>query len=364
MPLGADVGSTSREESIAHPFAVEPAVAPYFQSSGWGQRLVAALLLLPGVPFILALAALVRLTSRGPAIYRQQRVGRRGRTFWMYKLRTMRHNAETDTGPVWALESDPRVTPLGRVLRAMHADELPQLVNVLRGEMALVGPRPERPEFVQVLSREIPHYVHRLAVLPGVTGLAQVNFGPDADLDCVRRKLILDLEYIRTADAVLDLRIIVRTLLRLFAIRGVLANRLLGLDRVREVREALARMKESQGELRDAASADSATHTEGERPLAPRAVAAGSDGNGFAGSHLDPLGDQATDSSRTQSEAAGSVLSRRPATLVAAGSPHANGTPVDIHPDGGPDGSPSSNGSGSSRRGRGMEEPAPLRRAR
>ena len=129
---------------------------------------------------------LVRLTSRGPGIYKQARVGKDGRKFMMYKIRTMRQDAEAASGPMWTQAHDPRVTFLGRVLRKLHLDELPQLFNVLKGEMSLVGPRPERPEFVRVLAEAIPGYRNRLAVRPGVTGLAQVNLPPDTDIASVR----------------------------------------------------------------------------------------------------------------------------------------------------------------------------------
>jgi lipopolysaccharide/colanic/teichoic acid biosynthesis glycosyltransferase len=195
-------------------------------------RLVALLLLLSTAPLIALLMAAVRLTSKGPALYQQRRVGQGGRVFTMWKLRTMRSDAEQGTGPVWApLGCDPRVTPLGYWLRRLHLDELPQLVNVLRGEMAIVGPRPERPEFVTILATQIPGYLDRLEVLPGITGLAQINLPPDTDLDSVRRKLVLDQQYIREASAQLELRIVLCTALRLVGLRGGRAVRLLGLQR-------------------------------------------------------------------------------------------------------------------------------------
>ena len=147
----------------------------YFRWKAWFDRLFAAVFLVPALPVIGALFLLVRLTSAGPGIYRQRRVGQHGRTFVMYKLRTMRCNAEAGTGAVWSSAGDPRATRLGRALRYLHLDELPQLVNVLRGEMSLVGPRPERPEFVHHLADRIPGYLDRLAVPPGLTGLAQLE---------------------------------------------------------------------------------------------------------------------------------------------------------------------------------------------
>src|SRR6266850_7573784 len=184
-------------------------------------RTVALLLLIPGLPLIGLLVVLVRLMSRGPGIYRQVRVGKGGRHFIMYKLRSMRVDAEVGTGPIWsAAGADLRVTPLGTWLRRSHLDELPQLFNVLKGEMALVGPRPERPEFVAVLAEQIPDYLDRLQVLPGITGLAQVNLPPDTDLDSVRRKLVLDREYVATAGILFDNRIVLCTLLRVLGLSG------------------------------------------------------------------------------------------------------------------------------------------------
>jgi lipopolysaccharide/colanic/teichoic acid biosynthesis glycosyltransferase len=199
-------------------------------------RLVALVLLLSTAPLIALLMVVVRLTSKGPALYRQRRVGRGGYVFTMWKLRTMRCDAELATGPVWAaLGHDPRVTPLGYWLRRLHLDELPQLVNVVRGEMALVGPRPERPEFVTILAAQIPGYLDRLDVLPGITGLAQINLPPDTDLTSVRRKLVLDQQYIREASALLELRIVLCTALRVFGLQGGRAVRMLGLQRTVEL---------------------------------------------------------------------------------------------------------------------------------
>jgi lipopolysaccharide/colanic/teichoic acid biosynthesis glycosyltransferase len=195
-------------------------------------KVLAALLLIPGLPLLGVLIVLVRLTSRGPGIYSQLRVGKGGRHFTMYKLRSMRIDAEAGTGPVWSCHgSDPRVTRIGYWLRKLHLDELPQLFNVLRGEMSLVGPRPERPEFVKVLADQIPCYLDRLGVLPGVTGLAQINLPPDSDLDSVKRKLMLDREYIQQARLSLDLRIIFCTALRVLGLRGGRAVWLMGLQR-------------------------------------------------------------------------------------------------------------------------------------
>jgi lipopolysaccharide/colanic/teichoic acid biosynthesis glycosyltransferase len=187
----------------------------YFFRKIFFDYLLAAILLLPGLMLMALLICLVRLTSRGPVIYSQSRVGWKGQVFNMHKIRSMSHNAEAHTGPAWTQTADPRVTWVGHFLRKLHLDELPQLFNVLRGEMSLVGPRPERPEFVEILARRIPDYTRRLAVRPGITGLSQLNLPPDGDLDDVRRKVVLDLEYIRAASWWLDLRLIVCTALRI-----------------------------------------------------------------------------------------------------------------------------------------------------
>jgi lipopolysaccharide/colanic/teichoic acid biosynthesis glycosyltransferase len=160
---------------------------------------------------MLVLFVLVRLTSRGPAFYSQIRLGLGGRPYRIYKFRSMVLDSEAATGARWSTPGDPRVTPLGRILRATHLDELPQLWNVLRGEMSLVGPRPERPEFVVQLERAIPYYRERLTVRPGVTGLAQVQLPPDVDLRSVRRKVAYDLYYTRHMSLWLDLRLIAST---------------------------------------------------------------------------------------------------------------------------------------------------------
>jgi lipopolysaccharide/colanic/teichoic acid biosynthesis glycosyltransferase len=203
----------------------------YFRWKGLLDRFAALVLIVPGLPLIGLLVLLIRLTSRGPGIYRQVRVGHHGKSYVMYKLRSMRLDAESGTGAVWAKNGDPRVTWLGYWLRKLHLDELPQLFNVLKGEMSLIGPRPERPEFVKLLGREIPGYLERLVVLPGVTGLAQINLPADRDLDDVRRKIVLDVEYIQTGSLVFDLRIFLCTLLRIVGVRGELAMRWMGLQR-------------------------------------------------------------------------------------------------------------------------------------
>lgn len=168
---------------------------------------------------VVALAALaVKLTSRGPAFYTQTRVGRGGRTFTIYKIRTMIDKCESLTGPRWTIPGDPRVTAIGWLLRRTHIDELPQLLNVLKGQMSLIGPRPERPEFVRELAQAIPDYEQRHAVLPGITGLAQVQLAPDTDLESVRRKLVYDLHHIDNMSFWLDGRIALATGLHMLGV--------------------------------------------------------------------------------------------------------------------------------------------------
>jgi lipopolysaccharide/colanic/teichoic acid biosynthesis glycosyltransferase len=192
-------------------------------------RILAVLLLIPVAPVLAVLMAVVKLTSKGPAVYRQARLGYGNRVFWIYKLRTMYVDAERLTGPVWSTEQDPRVTRVGRWLRGLHLDEFPQLWNVLKGDMSLVGPRPERPEIVRQLDRLYPAYHSRLAVLPGITGLAQVQLPPDSDVAEVWRKMACDLCYIERADAWMDFRILVATGLKLLAVSPSRRRQLLAL---------------------------------------------------------------------------------------------------------------------------------------
>lgn len=206
-------------------------VSAYFARKVWPTRLAGAVLLAIASPFILLMVIVVRLTSAGPGLFGQERSGRHGKEFRMYKIRTMYQDAESVSGPVWCIPGDSRITPVGKILRLLHLDELPQLINVARGEMDLIGPRPERPVFVARLARELPNYDARLQVLPGVTGLAQVNLPPDETVECVRRKLVLDCIYIGEASAGLDLRILLCTFLRMLGIRHGRAVHWLRLER-------------------------------------------------------------------------------------------------------------------------------------
>jgi sugar transferase (PEP-CTERM system associated) len=162
-------------------------------------------------PVLLLVSAVVKLTSAGPVLFHQQRVGRNGRVFTVHKIRSMRINAEAATGPVWSTENDDRITTIGRFLRRTRVDELPQLWNVLKGDMSLVGPRPERPEFVKDLARAIPFYGERHAVRPGLTGWAQVRYTYGASVEDAMEKLQYDLYYIKNASIALDLFILLAT---------------------------------------------------------------------------------------------------------------------------------------------------------
>jgi len=208
-----------------------------------GKRLLdifgALLGLLLSLPFLVTVPLIIKLDSRGPVFYVQKRVGRDrrrrdrrsscldvrserrngdrrnvnfgGMVFSMYKFRTMREDAEKKSGPVWAKRNDPRITRCGRILRLTRLDEIPQFWNVLKGEMSLVGPRPERPEFVRELAGRLPGYTLRLRVKPGITGIAQVETGYDSSIDDVRTKLRYDIQYVESANLWMDFRIMLKT---------------------------------------------------------------------------------------------------------------------------------------------------------
>jgi lipopolysaccharide/colanic/teichoic acid biosynthesis glycosyltransferase len=219
------------------PLAAEIGDGPTLSRPGELERLVALAALVFASPFFALIAMAIKIDSpRGPIYYRQQRVGvdrRRGGTlpavhaftgdrerrrtrgsgqqFRIWKFRTMIPDAEVGTGPVWASDHDPRVTRVGRVLRHMRLDELPQLINVVQGHMRLIGPRPERPEFVESFAATVPDYPRRHAVPPGITGLAQVEREYDADLDDVRTKLKYDLFYVDNRSWLMDVKILLKT---------------------------------------------------------------------------------------------------------------------------------------------------------
>jgi sugar transferase (PEP-CTERM system associated) len=182
--------------------------------------LAACALLLLAAPLMLIVAVMVRLDSRGPALYRQIRVGLGGREFMVLKFRSMRPDAETGNRPQWATEHDPRVTRVGRFLRKYRLDELPQLINVLRGEMSFVGPRPERPAFVERLRDEIAYYDERHSVRPGLTGWAQVQYSYGSSVEDALRKLEYDLFYLKHMSPLFDLAIMFQTVRIVFTGHG------------------------------------------------------------------------------------------------------------------------------------------------
>jgi len=159
-------------------------------------------------PLFAILAILIKIDSAGNVLFKQERVGKDGKIFQMWKFRTMRSNAELETGPVWAQEDDPRITKLGQFLRKSHLDELPQFINILKGEMSLIGPRPERPELVDEIKREVPDFDRRLKIKPGIAGLAQSRYQYGASAKDASRKLKYDMIYIKKVCLLLDMRIL------------------------------------------------------------------------------------------------------------------------------------------------------------
>jgi lipopolysaccharide/colanic/teichoic acid biosynthesis glycosyltransferase len=180
------------------------------------ERISAFFLLITLAPLLLFIAVIVRLSSRGSSLFVQERCGLDGRSFGIYKFRTMIANAEQSTGPTLSWQGDPRVTHFGRFLRKTHLDELPQLLNILKGEMSFIGPRPERPIFCQQIQARIPFFRVRERVLPGVTGLAQVMAPYDATPE---EKLIFDMQYIRDQSLRLRLQILWLTILAMIGMR-------------------------------------------------------------------------------------------------------------------------------------------------
>ena len=181
---------------------------------------IAVLAALAAAPLMALVAILIRLTSRGPALYRQQRVGRNDRPFTLYKFRSMYRDAEDRSGAVWAQPGDPRITPMGKWLRKLRLDELPQLFNVLKGDMSIVGPRPERPEFVCQLEQRIPYYRQRHCVKPGITGWAQINHKYGDTIEDTIIKLEYDLYYIKNLAPALDAYIMFHTAKVMLLSRG------------------------------------------------------------------------------------------------------------------------------------------------
>jgi sugar transferase (PEP-CTERM system associated) len=173
--------------------------------------LVSTFLLVLTLPLLGLTACAIKLTSPGPVLYRQERVGLRGHVFTIFKFRSMQVDAETDGHPLWAAPGDPRITAVGAIIRKLRIDELAQILNVLRGDMSFVGPRPERPYFVARLTAEIPYYAERHWVRPGITGWAQINFPYGASAEDARRKLAYDLYYVKNRSIFLDALVLLQT---------------------------------------------------------------------------------------------------------------------------------------------------------
>jgi len=197
-----------------------PLIEINLEYTNWYQRGLKRMLdLLLTVPLIIIIAPVacvaaiaIKIESKGPVLYKQERVGRDFRKFKTIKFRSMLHNAEDETGPMWAEQNDPRVTKIGRFLRRFRLDEVPQFINVLKGDMSIIGPRPERPYFVDKLSKEYPLYHRRLSVLPGISGWSQIKHPYDEDIEGIRQKLKYDFYYIENLSFGLDLKIMISTI--------------------------------------------------------------------------------------------------------------------------------------------------------
>ncbi|MBY8911584.1 sugar transferase [Bacillus sp. YC2] len=208
--MGAEKSMNVNDEYLlrqGNTIAVTERTARYLAIKRFMDILFALTGLLAALPIMALFSILICLESPGPAFYKQERVGKNGRPFHLYKLRSMKIDAEK-SGAVWALKKDPRVTKVGAFIRRTRIDELPQLLNVLRGEMSLIGPRPERPVFTKQFQAEIPGFTERLAVKPGLSGWAQVNGGYDMT---PREKLMFDLYYIRNLTFSLEVKIMIKT---------------------------------------------------------------------------------------------------------------------------------------------------------
>jgi exopolysaccharide biosynthesis polyprenyl glycosylphosphotransferase len=205
---------TARVDTTQMSLAREPMATGHSRRDAAARRMadivLGLALLVFTLPLMVLMAVLIRIDSPGPALYRQERVGLYGRPFTLLKFRSMRTDAEA-RGPVWAAQRDPRVTRVGQFIRLTRIDELPQLLNVLRGEMSFIGPRPERPHFVEQLERVLPFYRDRALVKPGLTGWAQVNYPYGASVEDARAKLSYDLYYVKHRSLLLDLMILIAT---------------------------------------------------------------------------------------------------------------------------------------------------------
>ncbi len=218
-PRTALTPATSTTARRSAPAPVSVPVVPAYSLKAAVDYTLAVLLSALLLPVMLLTFVAVKLTSRGPAIYSQTRVGRGGRVFVIYKFRSMYHECEKHTGIQWSVRGDIRITPLGKILRALHLDELPQLWNVLKGDMSLVGPRPERPEIVEDLRVSVCGYDVRHAVKPGITGFAQIHLPPDSSILTVKNKLIYDRFYVGRMGLLMDVYCLFCTGLKVIGLR-------------------------------------------------------------------------------------------------------------------------------------------------
>lgn len=192
----------------------------YTESKRFFDIVISLVLLFFAVPVMLLLSLIIRISSRGPAIYCQKRLTTHGRIFTIFKFRTMVTNAESKSGAVWAKKSDPRITGFGKFMRKTRLDELPQLINVLMGDMSLIGPRPERPEFATTLQQQFSSFKKRYEVPAGLTGLAQVSADYADSIDSYKTKLAYDLIYIKNRSLLMDFQIAMRTIVVIITGRG------------------------------------------------------------------------------------------------------------------------------------------------
>jgi exopolysaccharide biosynthesis polyprenyl glycosylphosphotransferase len=174
---------------------------------------ISFIILVLTLPLNIFVALLIKLDSKGPVLFKQERIGMNNKKFKIYKFRSMYQDAEKNTGPVWSVKDDPRVTRVGKIIRKLRIDEIPQFFNVLKGEMSLVGPRPEREYFIEMLAQQLPYYKRRLKVRPGITGWAQVKHKYDESIEDVKVKLRYDLFYIENMSLRMDIKILARTIL-------------------------------------------------------------------------------------------------------------------------------------------------------
>ena len=207
---------TSAQETLTSPSYSTSVILKHFYASKVkviSDYVFAIVLLIIGLPLWFFIACVIKLDSKGPVFFKQVRLGKNNEKFTLIKFRTMIENAEIETGPVWTDKKDPRITFVGKWLRRFYLDEVPQLFNVLKGEMSIIGPRPERPYFAEQLVKKYPSYLDRLSVKPGLTGWAQINQSYDISIEDVGQKLKYDFYYIENLNFIFDLQIMIKTIL-------------------------------------------------------------------------------------------------------------------------------------------------------